>query len=60
MPPVTSTVAIASTQPVAFPLSQAASTPTINPSKRPTPIANSVAQASMITPIQTTTFKEIR
>ena len=60
MPPVTSTVPIASTQPAAFPLPQAAPTPAINPSKIPIPVASSAAQASVITPIETTTCKEIR
>ena len=60
MPPMTSNVPIVSTQPIAFPLLQAASTPAVNPSKRPTPVASSATQASVITPIQTTTHKEIR
>ena len=60
MSPVTHTVPTASTQPVAFPLPQAASTPAVNPSKRPTPVASCVTQASVKTPIQTTTHKEIR
>ena len=60
MPPVTHTLPTTSTQPVAFPLPQAASTPAVNPSKRPTPVVSSVTQASVITPIQTTTHKEIR
>ena len=51
MPPMTSTVPTESTQPVPFPLPQAASTPAVNPSKRPTPVASSVTQVSVITPI---------
>ena len=60
MPPVTCTVPTTSTQPVAFPPPQAASTSAVNPSKRPTPVASSITQASVITPILTTTHKEIR
>ena len=60
MPPKTNELLIVSTQPIAFPLLQAASTPAVNPSKRPTPVVGSATQASVITPIQTTTCKEIR
>ena len=42
-----------SNQPITFPPPQAASTPAVNPSKRPTPIVSSAAQASVVTPIQT-------
>ena len=60
MPPMTSNAPIISTQPIAFPLPQAASTPAVNPSKGCPPVASSATQTSVKTPIQTTTHKEIR
>ena len=60
MPPMTSNVTNCINSTHCFPLLQAASTPAVNPSKRPTPVASSATQASVITPIQTTTQKEIR
>ena len=40
-----------STQLISFLPPQAASTPAVNPSKRPTPVVTIAAQASVVTPI---------
>ena len=44
LPPRTREMPMVSTQPINFPPRQAASTPAVNPSKRPTPIVSSAAQ----------------